>query len=269
MVPRAFLRPLFAGALLTNFLTAQPLATPQYGYEVASVKKSDPDERNVRIGPGPQGGIRTVNTSLITLISFAWDVRDYQIVDAPAWAKTQGFDVSFVPDKPEALPGPGSAMTAVETMMDRQRIRTQAVLRDRFGLEMRQETRQLPVYTLTEAKGGHKLKPATEGRGPSLNFNVDRGEILGVGVNMRLLANSLANNLKRPVVDDTGITGSYDFKLVWKLDGPGADEKAAPPAADDPHIFTAITEQLGLHLESKRGPVTVYVIEKAERPGDN
>src|SRR5882724_11697320 len=107
---------------------AQAPPEPKYGYEVVSIKKADPAARGVRIGPGPQGGMRTTNTNLMTLLTFAWDVRDYQIIDAPGWARTEGFDLTFTPDKPEALPKPGEAdAKAMETMMDRQRQRMQAI----------------------------------------------------------------------------------------------------------------------------------------------
>src|SRR5450432_2544685 len=98
--------------LAVGFLTgvsalAQAPPEPKYGYEVVSIKKSDPAARGVRIGPGPQGGLKSMNTNLMVLLTFAYDVRDYQIIDAPGWAKGEGFDVSFTPDKPETPPKPG------------------------------------------------------------------------------------------------------------------------------------------------------------------
>src|ERR1700712_554219 len=148
---------------------AQAPPEPKYGYEVVSVKKAEPDARGNRIGPGPQGGVRTTNTNLMALLTFSYDVRDYQIIDEPGWAKTEGFDVSFTPDKPEALPKPGEAdANGMATMMDRQRQRMQTVLRDRFALKVRMETRELPIYELTLAKGGSKLKAPEAGKGPSI-----------------------------------------------------------------------------------------------------
>ena len=255
---------------------AQTPPEPTYGYEVVSIKKSDPAARGIRIGPGPQGGLRTSNTSLMTLLTFAYDVRDYQILEAPGWSKTDGFDVSFTPEKPETPLKPGEAdAKSMEIMMHRQRQRMQAVLRDRFGVTLRMETRELPIYTLTIAKSGSKLKePEAGGKGPSMMMNGDKGELTAVGANMRMLTNVLSNILKRPVVDETGIDSTFDMKLQFKPDafvgGPGAPPGEAPPAdVEGASIFTAITEQLGLRLVSKKGPVTVYVVEKAERPSDN
>jgi len=255
---------------------AQAPPEPKYGYEVVSIKKADPAARGVRIGPGPQGGLRTTNTSLMTLLTFSYDVRDYQIIDAPGWVKGESFDVSFTPDKPEALPGPGTDVKSIETMMERQRQRMQAILRDRFGLKLRVETRELPIYALTPAKGGTKLKaPEEGGKGPSMMMNPEKGELTGIGANMRMLTNVLSNILKRPVTDESGFNGPFDMKLQWKPDsfvgGPGGPPpgEAPPVEVEGASIFTAITEQLGLKLESKKGPVTVYIVEKVERPSEN
>jgi uncharacterized protein (TIGR03435 family) len=260
-------------ALLITFAAAgQVPPEPGYGYEVASIRKSDPAARGILIQPGPQGGLRSTNTPLLVLITFAYDVRDYQVLDAPGWAKGEGYDVSFTPDRPEALPKPGEASAAtMRTMMGRQRERMKAVLRDRFGLVLRMETRQLPTYGLVQAKGGHKLKTPQPGKGPSLMMNPQKGEITAIGADLPMLTNVLSNILGRPVVNETGLDGAFDLKLEWKPDmtttaGPG---EAAPEEPGGASIFTALTEQLGLRLESKKGPVTVYVVEKVERPGDN
>jgi uncharacterized protein (TIGR03435 family) len=258
--------------------SAQAPPEPKYGYEVVSIRKTDPaTARGIRIGPGTEGGLRTANTSLMVLLMFAYDVRDYQIIDAPGWAKNEGFDVSFTPDKAEALPKPGEAdAKQMETMMDRQRQRMQAILRDRFELKLRVETRELPIYALITAKSGSKLKPPEPGgKGPSMMMNPEKGELTGVGASMRMLTNILSNILKRPVVDQTGVEGTFDMKLQWKPDsfagGPGGPPPGESPVVDveGASIFTAIAEQLGLRLEPKKGPVTVYVVEKAERPGEN
>jgi bla regulator protein blaR1 len=268
---------LFLGLLACLHAPAQAPAEPTYGYEVVSVKKSDPAARGIRIGPGPQGGLRSSNTTLMVLLTFAYDVRDYQILEAPGWSKNEGFDVSFTPEKPETPLKPGEAdAKSMETMMHRQRQRMQAVLRDRFGAKLRMETRDLPIYSLTIAKSGSKLKePEAGGKGPGMMMNGDKGELTGVGANMRMLTNVLSNILKRPVVDETGIDSTFDMKLQWKPDsfvgGPDAPSAGEAPVADveGASIFTAITEQLGLRLVSKKGPVTVYVVEKAERPSEN
>ena len=137
----------------------------------------------------------------------------------------------------------------------------QAVLRDRFSLSLHSETRDLPSYALSVAKGGPKLAaPAYPERTQTMNINGGQ-QIIGTTTTMKSLAGSLSMVLGRPVRDATGLDGLYDLKLDW----------AASPSTDPsrPSIFTALTEQLGLRLESQRGPVPVFVIEKIERPTEN
>jgi len=194
---------------------AQAPPEPPYGYGVVSVKKSDPAARGIRIGPGPQGGLHSSNTTVMVLLTFAYDVRDYQILEAPGRSKSEGFDVSFTPEKPGTPLKPGEAdAKSMETMMHRQRQRMQAVLRDRFGVKLRMETRDLPIYSLTLAKSGSKLKePEGTGEGPSMMMNQEKGGLTGIGANMRMLTNVLSNILKRPVVDETGTDSTFDMKL--------------------------------------------------------
>jgi uncharacterized protein (TIGR03435 family) len=149
----------------------------------------------------------------------------------------------------------------------------QAVLRDRFGLVIRMETREAPIYALTIAKGGHKLATAA-GKQMSLNIN-NRREITATAVGMKNLATALSMMLGRIVRDETGLDGSYDFKAEFAPDmsiqfprAPG-NEAASPADANRPSIFTALDEQLGLRLESKHGPVAMFVVDKVVPPSEN
>jgi uncharacterized protein (TIGR03435 family) len=255
-----------------GMLRAQTLPpAPAYGYDVVSIHKADPKEMNTRIGPGPQGGIRTENVSVMQLLTFAYDVRPHQIVGAPGWVNSERYDVSFTPDKPEPGIIPGTAsFRKVQATFSRHRQRMQAVLRDRFGLILHTETREMPMYALVIAKGGHKLSaPADPGKGPSLQ--VTRGMMTGVGIYMELLTNGLAGLLNRHVKNETGLDGPYDFTMKWTPDS-GAAVTDEPTSADSDagtSVFTSLTEQLGLKLEAKKGPVPVFVVEKVERPSEN
>jgi uncharacterized protein (TIGR03435 family) len=103
----------------------------------------------------------------------------------------------------------------------------------------------------------------------------DKGDLTGYAINMRMLTNVLSNILRKPVVDQTGHEASFDMKLHFKPDnfigGPGGPPAGeAPPAEiEGASIFTALTEQLGLKLESKKGPVLVYLVEKVSKPEEN
>jgi uncharacterized protein (TIGR03435 family) len=118
------------------------------------------------------------------------------------------------------------------------------------------------------------LQEATEGGA----ITRDRGRIVGTGATMELLAKILSSTLGRPVLDRTGANGQYNFKLEWTEDAAGLKESdgraelaaTLPPAdASGPSIFTAIQEQLGLKLESGKGPVEIIAIDRAERPSGN
>jgi uncharacterized protein (TIGR03435 family) len=257
----------------SGIIRAQTLPpAPAYNYEVVSIHRSSPDERRTQIGPGAQGGLRMKNVTAMQILTFAYEIRDYQIEGARGWASTERFDVTFTPDKTEVALADGSTVNQLESFMSRQKQRTQAVLRDRFGLILRAETRELPVYALTVAKGGQKLSPPTvANHGVFLQARGTQLIASGPGATLKMLAESLARELGRPVTDETGLDGPYNFKLEWTRDSP-----AGPPSPDEPvsapggpTIFTALTEQLGLRLESRKGPVPVYVIEKIDKPGEN
>jgi uncharacterized protein (TIGR03435 family) len=240
---------------------------PAYTYEVVSIHPSQPGQGRTFFR-----GYRTQNATAMQLLAWAYRVHDYQIAAAPGWATSNRFDVTFTPDGKEASPGPGMGMAQAGAWMDRNRQRMQAILRDRFGLVLRLETHELPTYALVLAKGGHKLSPPSDIPGPLFGFSggVSGPRITARNATIKMLIDSLSQQLDRTVIDDTGLSGQYDFKLEWTPD----PSLQAPPnenaiAAGGPSIFTALTEQLGLRLESRKGPVPVYVIEKIEKPGEN
>jgi bla regulator protein blaR1 len=254
-----------------GLIRAQTLPPPPaYTYEVVAIHKSSPGQQGSSMGPGAGGGLRAVNVTAMQLVTFAYKVRDYQIADAPGWVKSDRFDVSFTPDKSEAMPRPGTAPKEIEAYIGRNQQRMQAVLRDRFGLVLRAETHELPIYALVPAKGGMKLAlSATPERGPSLQGT--QGRVTGIGATLRLLASQLSAVLGRPVNDETGSDDrQYDFKLEYTPERLVQDAPEGPQSqGDGPSIFTALTEQLGLRLEPRKGPVPVYVIEKIEEPSEN
>jgi uncharacterized protein (TIGR03435 family) len=231
---------------------------------------------NSGFSPGAQGGMKARNDTAMQLLAFAYNARDYQFVGAPGWARSERFDVNFTPDQPEITPGSGTSRAAMDAWLNRQRQRLQAVLRDRFGLVLRAETKELPLYALTVAKGGHKLSPpADPTKGQSLNINNGR-QIAGRSATVGALVDGLSMVLGRFVRNDTGLDGAYDYKVDWAPDStsplPGPGARPAEAVAGDTgraSIFTALTEQLGLRLESRKGPVPVFVIAQIERPSEN
>jgi bla regulator protein blaR1 len=168
----------------------------------------------------------------------------------------------MTPDKPEITPNPNMARDQVEGVFNRHRQRMQAVLRDRLRLVLRAETKELPIFALTVAKGGHKLLPSG---GEAFGMRTNRDRIAAGGGYIKQLTDSLSFLLGRPVINETGLEGPFDFNLQWTPDA----QLANPGENAGASIFAAIQEQLGLKLESKKGPVSVYVVEKIEKPSEN
>lgn len=263
-------------------------------FEVASVKPNVTGDRRVSITTQPGGRFVATGVSLKTLIGFAYGVRDFQILGGPDWldddrwdieARAQEGSISLIGPTDPNVPSPIA-------------LRVQSLLSDRFRLNIHHDAKDLAVYDLTIAKGGPKLKlsedqsairppergsppPPVPQRGqpmPRGSMRMGRGELEGTGVSLLGLIRGLSAQLGRTIIDKTGLTGLYDFKLQWTPDinresGPfgrtGPD--STPPAPDlaGPSIFTAIQEQLGLRLESAKGPVEVIVIDSVQKPSAN
>jgi len=254
-----------------GILRAQTLPpAPNYTYEVVSIHKvGDEGCPPCGLGIGPEGGLRISNYSVIRMLEYAYSVRDYQILGAPGWVSSATYDIVFTPEKAEAPLGPNPPLSTATAMRNRNKQRLQAVLRDRFGLVLRSETHELPVYLLTQTKSGAKLTVHPEGEpGHGYRMN-DSGyrHLEAVGITIKTLADNLSSIVGRPVNDGSGLPGQYDFKLEWAPD-PGSSTEH-PDDTTGPSIFTALTDQLGLSLKSTKGPVQVYVIEKVERPSEN
>ena len=251
-------------------LAAVPLLAEDFTFEVASVKPTGSAAKGSSIWTN-ETGFRTENTPLRFLIQFAWNVQDYQIIGAPTWVKDDGWDINAKNEVAEMDKVPLQDRKSVEARNERMRSRVRHLLEDRFQLKVRQEEKQLPVYSLTVDKAGLKIEPLKESKG---NMRSNRsnaaGTIHGEGIAMDRLCQTLGNILERPVIDETGLEGFYDIELKYSLDtsAPGKD---AAPVEDitGPSIFTAIREQLGLRLAGKKGPVTAWVVEKVEKPGEN
>ena len=236
---------------------------PPARFEAASVKPNAQGLGGLT-GYLPDGGIRFVGVSVRGLVENAYGVRAFQVVGGPGWIDTEAFDIEARPPIDSAAGDPASLSREQRKVGERLR----SLLADRFGLIVHSETTELPVYDLVAAKGGPKLKESA-GRTPFIRGG--RGSIVGQSVGVRLLVVNLSNVLDRLVVDKTGLTGSYDFELKWTPDvgSAGADGPLPASDADVPSLFTAVSDQLGLRLESARGPVQVWVIDGVERPTVN
>ena len=232
-------------------------------FEVASIKPSQPASLDRPMGgfrTSGGGRLNTLNTSLRMLIEFAYDVKDFQISGGPGWAGSEFYDIAAKADGNATHP--------------QLRLMVQALLKDRFKLRLRHQTRDAPIYELVVAKGGPKMKEDTSSPQQRIAFT-EPGKLIARRASLAELAGMLNRPTGRTVVDKTGLPGTYSFELVWTpavggggLLGPPRQD-VAPPDSSGPSLFTALQEQLGLRLQSAKGPVESLVIEAAEKPTEN
>ena len=254
--------PLSLGAFRIPSVRAQQFAgTPEF--DAVSVKPSDPNSpHGTVVSFTPGGGIHALNATLKDLIETAYDVRLFQIAGAPAWAGSARYDVTASPGPRESA-GPSPAIPVI-------RLKVQAMLKDRFQLQLHRESRNEPVYSLVVARGGVKADLLRATDSPHRGVRSGRGTMLGEAAAMKDLILMLSRQLDRPVVDHTGLEGNYDFQLEWTPDAPPAPPDGQPAEAPlGPSIFSALPAQLGLRLEATKGPVDILVIDRANKPSEN
>jgi uncharacterized protein (TIGR03435 family) len=256
-------------------------------FEAASVKPNKSGVQGSSIRRFPGGRLQATNMPLRALITFAYQLQPFQLVEDPAWIRNDTFDIvaKMEGDPPPVMPGtgPDPHMVAMRTL-----------LAERFKLAVHRETRQMDIYELVlarpDGKLGPALKPTTQdcaammaaarggpppGPPPGPNSPVVcgmrglPGRLVAGAMPMSLLASNLSGQVQRIVVDRTGLSGAWDFEITFAPERPlnpppGVEFPAADPNA--PSLFTAMQEQLGLKLQSARGPVEVLVVERVEQP---
>jgi uncharacterized protein (TIGR03435 family) len=145
------------------------------------------------------------------------------------------------------------------------------LLEDRFRLVTHREIKQMQVYLLIVAKSGSKLTAHNDGSGAGTRKRC--GHLAGTRLTMDVFATVLSRQFDRDVLNRTGLPGKYDFDLNWTPDsGPcpaAADSQAAADSSGLPSIFSALQQELGLKLESGKGPVELLIIDHVERPSEN
>ncbi len=219
--------------------------------EVASIKPAVPDTYGSSGEDGRNGVLRMYNVSLKRCIRYAYEIPEDQILGGPKWIDELHYDILAKADRPAGEP-------ELLTML-------QPLLADRFQLRLHRETRSVPGYTLTVAKGGIKATPADPSR--HSGGNGGRGFIDATASQLSTLTIRLSALLGRPVIDMTGDKRRFDFHLRWTPDDAQTGADSAP--SDKPSLFTALREQLGLKLESRRVSADVLVVDRAELPSAN
>jgi uncharacterized protein (TIGR03435 family) len=234
-------------------------------FEVASVKPS----QSIREGSSIHnelGRFETENVTLFQLIQYALPAQDFQVVGGPGWIRDARFDI---------IARAGQSDSDVKNQAERIariRARLRHLLEDRFQLQLREEQREMPVYGLEVEKGGVRMKAAVAPIGNVNRNGVPGGSTMsGKGMTMQRLAEILSGIAGRPVHDETGLDGAYDLELKYSMEmaPPDADATTKDSAMTYPSLFTALKEQLGLRLTGKKGAAPVWVVVRAEKPGEN
>jgi uncharacterized protein (TIGR03435 family) len=226
----------------------------------------------------PGERVTLVNTPLRTIIQMAYQVNVPQVIGAPSWIANERFDITAKADTPSSA--------------DQLRAMLQTLLADRFKLAAHPETRNTSVYALVVARSDGRLGPQLHpeaqdceplrviaraqpgARDPcGLPSNGEVGHLGARSKQIDLLATLLRTFVDRPVVNRTGLTGSYDWDLTWtprRFPAGSFDHDQFPTLdpvdPDGPSIFTAVQEQLGLKFEPSMGADPVLVIDHVERP---
>src|SRR5262245_40139561 len=288
----AFAAPIVVGIRTAPRLMAQsiPDANGQtLAFEAASVKPNKSTERNRGAGFQPGGRFLARNMTLRSLVAIAYGTPQplptFRVLGGPGWSDSDGFDVEAktVGEFPDTQGGPGFSNSG-ELML-------RTLLAERFHLKAHTETRDLPIYALVQARSNGSLGPRL--RRSDIDCDAALAAVVvaraagappspadrpvcafrgftGSGVTLEQLSAVLTPLLQRVVLDRTGLVGRFDVDLVLnpdqmrRPDAPGRDA-----SLDGPSIFTTLQEQLGLKVESTRGPVEVAVIDAAEHPIDN
>lgn len=221
-------------------------------FEVASVKIPPPhvigQPYDITIGDIRNGAVTFTNASLADCIRFAYGLSSNLQLSAPDWITSaeSRYDI-------QAKAPPGATPDQIRQMM-------QALLAERFTLKFHHEQRALNYYALVVGKDGPRMPEPT-----AAPVTVPAGvngqlRILSNRMPMAEVVSSLSRYMHALVVDETGLAGEFEVKLVWT-----PDDRPVPEDQRGASVFTAVQEQLGLKLVSRKGPMEVMVIDRAEK----
>ncbi len=238
--------------------TSDPAARP-LTFEVASIK---PDQSNsgILMFENKPDGLQARGFTVQMLIRAAYGYDDVLIVGAPGWLKSEHYTLDA------KVAGSDVAMLAKYSLEQRRQM-LRPLLAERFHLKFHRETKQLPIYSLVVATGGLKMTPSPPRGTTESEIQMKPGHLDCLNFSLSELKQWLTLHVGREVVDNTRLTGRYDFNLHWTPDSPASTGTETVDAA--PSLFTAIQEQLGLRLEPAKGPVETFVIDDIEKPSEN
>jgi uncharacterized protein (TIGR03435 family) len=226
-------------------------------FDVASVKLNTSGGLGVSMRT-KNGLLTTTNAPVLVMIQQAFQVKDFQVSGGPGWLASERYDVE-------------AKMERNDISDDNLWLSLQPLLIERFHLKFHRETKQMPVFALTVMKGGPKFsahKESAEGKDQQrvgVSIGSGKGKLTATKTTIARFCDSLGHQVDRIVVDNTGLKGEYDITMEW---APENHEGSAGVDAGA-NIFEALQDQLGLKLESTKGPVEAIVVDSAERPSAN
>jgi uncharacterized protein (TIGR03435 family) len=233
-------------------------------FDVATIKPSDTSSEHGTYFRTNGHHVAAYNISVGELIVYAYGVHVKQIVGGPSSLLATHFDIDGLPDI-EGHPN-----------LKQSQLMFQKLLYSRFKLAFHNDSRELPAYAIQIAKDGPKPALTTPKPGEGMNFTYNCQAILTVrNASIADIAKGMQEAfLDKPVVDQTGLNGRYDFKLRWTPDESQTYCPSDPARSSDdpkarPGLYTAIQEQLGLKLTPTKAPVQVMVIDHLETPSEN
>jgi uncharacterized protein (TIGR03435 family) len=225
-------------------------------FEVASVKVApvlNGDVYNINLGAIQHDTVTLTNVSLADCIRFAYGLSSDSQLAGPDWIKSKELRYDIV-----AKTAPGTTREQALQMM-------QAMLAERFKLAFHREQRVLAYYALEVAKGGPKMPLASDAPATAPNGIQGQLRIVSNRMPMAIVVTLLSRYMRAFVVDRTGLAGEFEVKLVWT-----PDDRPVPDDERGASVFTAVEEQLGLRLVSRKGPMEVLVVDSAEKtPTEN
>jgi uncharacterized protein (TIGR03435 family) len=222
-------------------------------FDAASVKPSPPtiaDRIDINLGSYTHGEVTLTNTTLSECVEFAYGLVSEDEIDGPDWIRDRRLRVDIIAKAPP------------DTAREQALLMTQTLLTERFHLQIHRESKPVRHLELTVFKGGPKMPVSPDDAVPHPS-NQGRGRLFYEHRSMYSLALLLSRQLRQPVLDLTGLTGFYDVHLEWAPDDPTGSPLAE--SAPLPDIYQAVEEQLGLHLESRKTPIEVIVVDHADK----
>jgi uncharacterized protein (TIGR03435 family) len=236
-------------------LAARGSIALQVTFDVASIRPAEPKGEAIEVVPG---SVTMRSFRMVSVIRWAYGIQEYQ-VSGPGWLTEARFDIVAK----AGSPAPESDL----------RLMLRALLAERFKLAVHRESRELPSLIVTVGKNGHKLKPNDVEGSPS--FKTGKMTLTGEGATVSQLTDFLSREMRQPVVNQTGLTGRFNYFLdvnayitdeARRSGGPGG----GPPPEAASLIAQAIQAQLGLKIDGRKAPVEMLIVERIEKtPTEN